>query len=467
MPDAEPYFEYNNHVDFLNQFFPGDPEKTLGGKNTYFPNFGDSESWVSSSFSKVSQTPYKIEEVDIPHLYDQEDSILIETNVVGFSDDPWNIPDHLFTIKINNTTYLDSSFFEGYTNKVYQFMVPVEEVSAEDQLLLKYDPLLHTFNTNTLAIAYIKAKYKRTFDADGQAQFTFNLSNDENKYVEISNFQSGNEVWLFDLKNRLRIKAHTEDGLVKIYIPQVSNPEDRTFVLVNLDDNTVVHQVNNLESKNFVNYFSSENEGNYIILTHPNLMQPDENGINQIERYAAYRRSEAGGAYEVSIVDINELYDQFAWGIQKHPLSIRNFINFALDRWKTKPELLNLIGKSISYNKTRFSSVEFGNCLVPTFGHSPSDYYLTIRDAFECHPQIGVGRIPALYPFEVRNYLDKVEEYEANLPCILEERKWKKEAIHIAGGFDFQEGHEFAGMLKGYGKTYEAPKMGEMWFIPM
>ena len=33
--------------------------------------------------------------------------------------------------------------------------------------------------------------------------------------------------------------------------------------------------------------------------------------------------------YNAKVIDVNELIDQFAYGIQKHPLSVRNFIRFA------------------------------------------------------------------------------------------------------------------------------------------
>ena len=50
-----------------------------------------------------------------------------------------------------------------------------------------------------------------------------------------------------------------------------------------------------------------------------------------VSNYAAYRASAAGGSFKPVIADIDELVDQFAFGIKKHPLSIKNFLGFALD----------------------------------------------------------------------------------------------------------------------------------------
>ena len=39
-----------------------------------------------------------------------------------------------------------------------------------------------------------------------------------------------------------------------------------------------------------------------------------------------YRSSPAGGGYNAKVYDIDQLIDQFAFGIKTHPYSIKNFI---------------------------------------------------------------------------------------------------------------------------------------------
>jgi len=56
----------------------------------------------------------------------------------------------------------------------------------------------------------------------------------------------------------------------------------------------------------------------YIIVSHQNLW-------NEAELYKEYRNTAAGGNYTALLVDVNELYDQFSYGIRKDPMSIRNF----------------------------------------------------------------------------------------------------------------------------------------------
>jgi len=47
-----------------------------------------------------------------------------------------------------------------------------------------------------------------------------------------------------------------------------------------------------------------------------------------VQDYADYRASIEGGNHKTLVVDVELLYDQFAHGIRKHPLSIKNFVSY-------------------------------------------------------------------------------------------------------------------------------------------
>lgn len=61
---------------------------------------------------------------------------------------------------------------------------------------------------------------------------------------------------------------------------------------------------------------------NYLILYHPNLTD-DGHGSNYVQEYADYRASQAGGAYKVALINVEALYDVFAYGIHTHPLAVK------------------------------------------------------------------------------------------------------------------------------------------------
>ena len=76
------------------------------------------------------------------------------------------------------------------------------------------------------------------------------------------------------------------------------------------------------------------------------------------------------------MIDINELEDQFAYGIKKHPSSIKDFIQYAANTFSVKPKYVFLVGKGIEYNQyTIHQSSQYADKLdlVPTFGSPASD----------------------------------------------------------------------------------------------
>jgi hypothetical protein len=89
----------------------------------------------------------------------------------------------------------------------------------------------------------------------------------------------------------------------------------------------------------------------------------------QAQVYANYRN-----AY---LVDVDELYNQFGYGIIKHPMAIRNFLNYVYHNWSSPPKSLLIIGKGISATATRNSDQNYANCLVPPMVEPATDVLLS------------------------------------------------------------------------------------------
>ena len=159
------------------------------------------------------------------------------------------------------------------------------------------------------------------------------------RYLEIDNFSIGESdvPILYDLAAGLRYEAVYEDGKVKARLPSMN--EARDLWLVNARSG--VKEVASLEEANFINY--DERVGDYVIISHPALFD-DGNGSNFVDAYANYRSSAAGGGHRTLIVDINQLYDQFAYGVARHPISIRNFAHYVKLNWVDLQYFL-IIGK--------------------------------------------------------------------------------------------------------------------------
>ena len=98
--------------------------------------------------------------------------------------------------------------------------------------------------------------------------------------------------------------------------------------------------ISTLYIKTFTDYSSSNyNKSDYIIITNPLLIS----GANS---YKTYRNSTG---YIANCYDIEQLYDQFAYGVKKHPLAIKNFLRFISSTYDSVPKYVFLIGKSIHF----------------------------------------------------------------------------------------------------------------------
>ncbi len=323
----------------------------------------------------------------------------------------------------------------GYTESFngYRIANPVitkaaANLAATEQIVIT--GLASTFDRYAYSVATLR--YPHTFNFDNKTVFTFEVQgNGSEQYLEIENFNAGAAApVLYDLSNRLRLEGISEDGKIKFKLPAANGI--RNLVLINAVSG--FRQVSALKPVSFTDYSASDAQ--FIIISNPRLFN-DGQGGNPVEEYAAYRRTPEGGNYRTVIAEVEQLYDQFAYGVQRHPMSIRNFIHFAKRYW-SDPKYVFLLGKGREYDKVRtpaqLASAANNSFFVPTFGRPGSDNQFAAKND-NMAPIIAIGRVPAETPLEVRLYLDKVRDHEIPLSqSTLEYRLWRKQVLHLGGG---------------------------------
>lgn len=282
----------------------------------------------------------------------------------------------------------------------------------------------------------IVIEYPRQFNYSGLSnsftQFYINAGVG-NKYLLFEDLASMTETYLYNLSNNTRyIGVAAGTGSSQFYIPAPSTRSK--FAFINANDISTIESVEPIQ---FTNYSNASNQGNYIILTHKNYIN---DGSNPIGNYATYRSSATGGGFDVQVVDVTELYDQFGWGYDFHPLAVKRFLHYAYTNWGTQPTHLFIIGKGLLYNLYRAyqanpSAYGYAN-LVPTYGNPGSDnLFSDFND--DNIPEIATGRLSAWNATAIHKYLEKVKAYESELkPAAipdLENTFWKKNAMMIAG----------------------------------
>ncbi|MBE7178743.1 MAG: hypothetical protein INR69_20250, partial [Mucilaginibacter polytrichastri] len=282
--------------------------------------------------------------------------------------------------------------------------------------------------------------------------FSFTLPASVNgNYLEVTNFNGGAAPVLYDITNGTRYAANTSTaGVLKFRL--AASSFDRNLVLVNEDASNMV-AISSLSRKNFTDYSAAGNQGDYLILSNAILLS---SGDNSVELYRQYRSSATGGGFNAKTYDADELVDQFAYGIKKHPLGIKNFLQYTRNVFGTKPKFVFIIGKGLTYDSYRaneYSPLANQLNLVPTFGWPASDVLLASNN-LEPVAATPIGRLSAIRGSEVRDYLTKIKEYEQNQQTTaaqtIDNRAWMKTVVNVTGANSTSEDTYLSGFLNKY-----------------
>lgn len=195
---------------------------------------------------------------------------------------------------------------------------------------------------------------------------------------------------------------------------------------------------------------------NYLIISHQDLMKPSPSFDDPVQAYADYRASSAGGSLKPLVMEMDQVYDQFGYG-EKTPLAIRNLCAFMLTGNR---QYLFLIGKGldIAYNYYRQDPTTYAyKNFVPAAGFPASDILFSAGlNGSGYAPAIPTGRITAQSPADVETYLNKIVEMEGKPYDAL----WRKEFIHLSGGYSLSELTLFRQYAEEFGEIAEGDFLG-------
>jgi hypothetical protein len=352
-----------------------------------------------------------------------------------------------FRVTINGTQVVQQTM-DYYDYVKFQTSFPLSVIGTGTALVNVIND--GTGAADRMVVAQYEITYPRLFNFDNLKKFYFKLAaNTNGNYLEITNFNRGSAApVLYDITNGKRYVADiSSPTLIKIALEPSS--VDRELVLVS-EDNSNVNFVTGLEMRNFINYGQPDKQGDYLIISNP-VLYNGSNGSNPVEEYRLYRSSPAGGSYTARVYDIDQLIDQFAFGIKSHPYSIKNFILYALNNYSIPPKFVFLIGKGVNYveyrnNESSAVQTTKDNLnklnLVPTYGYPASDNLLSCyftSSTPNTIPSVPIGRLSVIFPDEITVYLDKVKEYEATQATsspLIADKAWMKNVVHVIGADD-------------------------------
>lgn len=445
LPAKEEFFMHEEISLFTNTFSAGQAITSFGAaiRNSIFAKgegfFGNNSHQFNNS------TQIRNFSLSTPFKYNNGPNAQLKTVVIGTTTGP-----HNYQVKIDNTV-LSSHQFVDYDMIKSDDIVQISLINNSTTVTFQSIPTTSGLNRNTPSLIIIK--YPRIFNFGNESEFEFKVeANGLRQYLEIQNFNAlGIPPILYDITNGYRITSidAAGSGTFRFVLPPAIGERQ---LYIRAGSNTVIKNVSSLTPIDFVNFKNFQNQGDYIILSHPSVMSS-----SRFQDYVSYRSSPLGGAYTVVAVDINQIYHQFGFGIDKSPLGISKFSSFAKNEWGIDPKFLFIMGNAREYNTFRTNQNQRDLCLIPTFGHPGSDNLLT-SNLQSSVPQIPTGRL-ALYTTTtvfILRYLDKVKQYETELRNTgdpyqtIANKEYQKQILHFGGGTTQSQQTIFAGYMNNY-----------------
>ncbi|MBS1775962.1 MAG: hypothetical protein JSS64_06740 [Bacteroidetes bacterium] len=453
-PTPQPFCIATVRTDFTRNFNSGRTVYT--GQNIPLSLFDNAEGYIDSIVPVGAPINYTF---NAPNAIAAPMNAVLRSAVLRGSY--YVAPDNI-KIFFNNQQIADSALPQDATK---HFTIPFPASLVSNSNTLQFIALTGGTQFDQYGVSFWELKYPRDFNFNNTSFFQFSLPpNNSPTYLEFNNFSIGTNPRLYDLTNKKWYGGNVAlSGKIRFLIDPSLSAADFVIYAEGSSDLTTISQTQSILFKNFI---TISNQGNYIILTH-GAYDASVNGHNYVTDYKNYRSSTTGGSYNATIVDVRELYDQFAYGHDIHPLAISRFLKYAYDSFSVRPKYAFFIGKGLLYHKYRTyqnSSSLFPYAgIVPTYGDlgSDNDFVNFLPNRMQA---MKVGRFNAWNGQEVGNYLEKIKAFEAALkPTGIpthENDGWKKQVLHIGGGLTFGQQQYLLGTLNIAGDILKDTSLG-------
>ena len=429
-PNRQEYCIRHKRANYTGKYYAGDTRSL----------FTQSEGWMDATTitqSGISKT------IATAGVFSSGPDTEIEIAVGGInaSNSSYYNALHQLTVTMQSSTWVDTTF-NGYGFVRTSFMVPSTVMPASSVLTFKSSG---NENDKTV-VSYIDIKYPHNWNFEGATAFGFNLpanGSDSKDYLDISNFASGSGAFLYDLTNHERITP-TIGSTIKALVGNTSG--ERQMILVGSDGYQSVAAIKKVSADNkFVDYISQKPNADYLIVTSSKY-------LSVCNEYASYRNMTG---YKALVVDVAQLYDQYAYGVNRNQAAIRRFCKAMYESSPSEKHLF-LVGRSLEASQYKTNASNATYTTVPSAGQPASDQLFTVGlCGTVVEPLYSTGRLAVTSADQVTNYLNKVRTYESAVPEL-----WNKEVMHFGGGNNISEQSRIESYLNSYRDIIEDTLFG-------
>ncbi len=342
---------------------------------TYNPVFNNTYTSQHSLRFSLNNSPLLDTTFQIPYSSDYYPSYLYKFDVEGTSS---------IVANGNNTVRFSLSAAATFTSTKHKMEYSIPYVDL-------YIPYETDGFTDNVSIFYSAPNgIAETLRFDGLAAnsnyVVYNTTN--NTYTEVSTDASGSLMYAVDASSTL-----------DKYLLYKKGSPNVTPVL------GTARKFNNILTNRDVNYT--------MITHHSYIIDPGAKSI--LDDYATYRESAMGGSYHAQVVDIDDIYENFGYGLKDHPYALKAYLNYIHKN--------NYVGDSLhcfiickgapprdvmAYDYTTTSP---GYPVIACYADPGSDGLFGDFN-FDAIRDIAIGRVPVKNATDIEVYFNKVKEYE-------------------------------------------------------
>lgn len=454
-----PYYWRHSIRSYPNVYQVG--ERDSEGASSPFMVQG--EGWFDSPFQATGANATRVRNISTNRAYNQPGAPDAKVKVVwaGANNAGGGQNDHHSVLRYGSppVNFVLDTIFSGYKLIEHDFSIPVGDLGTSTtsfQLEIVHDlPLTNPAYPDKQCFSYLEVFYPHEWhlsNSDRRHLYLEDQPADADTYVSVIGLAGGQPHFYVFGPQPYRVSAVQQGGW-KARLP--ANPvSDTTHAYIfsegsvtNITELTPINGTGEFTDMAFI-----EEDSALLIVTHSSLM-------NEAMLYAAHREGSTTNQYNTVVLDVDELYDQFAGGVPKHPMGIRGMAQYVANEWTSAPRALFLFGKSIkevgftaSDPGTRKTQSAYAQSLVPSLGYPPSDpaFVYDLRgDSTEI--VFPVGRISAKTPADAQLYLNKVITFEGNT----QPEPWMKNILHFIGGTSSSEQAQLEFFMNRYRQIVE------------
>ncbi|MFO7863792.1 MAG: C25 family cysteine peptidase, partial [Salinivirgaceae bacterium] len=407
-------------LQYTNAFYTG----------SEFPEYSSNKGWFDSQRITLGNTRTK--SLPLPNIFDNNTTVQLDVAVVSIGDASAIGASHHLQVEAPSGDIFDTTF-SGRKAVYHTFQINTSQLTENNVVQFRSIDDLGV-SADNMVVSYMRVSYPSQLAVADDRHRTYVIGKStSNRVFTLEGAIESEQPFIMDTANHLLPTPFWNGEKWQFSLPPSANDH---FIVV----------AKNTLSADYIRQtpvsFSGYDGGDFVIIAYPQL-------TTSANAYANYRNAQ--------VVTTDILYNHFSYGLEKHPLAIRNFLKDAYANTGTLPKYVLLLGKSVDISSSRNSVLYHNRNYVPTMGTPPSDNLLVtkVTNTSSYQAEVSVGRLAAQTNEQVNDYLAKVRDFELQPAAA-----WMKNVLHFGGGTNVNEQTTFEAYLENYEQHIEDTLMG-------